>query len=120
MKFRLVDIVGTYRLVVSAELLAFIERAFVETQPLNARDAIRAEALEEAAGAELEITSDGKAISRSNGVEFYRVPLDAGEHQQDQLVFEKAPSAVVTLTVPERDRLLAHQEGKPVAEFRRS
>lgn len=120
MKFRLVDLVGIYRLVVSAELLEFIEKAFVEPQPLNARDAIRAEALEEAAGAELEITPDGQAISRSNGVEFYRVPLELGDSEVDELVFEKAPSIFVTLTVPERGRVLAHQVGKPVAEFRSS
>ncbi|HEV8244447.1 MAG TPA: hypothetical protein VGP93_01635 [Polyangiaceae bacterium] len=119
MKFRFKDLVGRYRLVVSAELLAFIERAFVQPAAETAREAVRAEALHEAEGAEFEITADGWAISRSHDQEFYRVPLRAEDREYDDLRFEKAPAVVVILTLRDRDTLLAEQEGKPIAEFRR-
>jgi hypothetical protein len=59
MQFRFTDWVGRYRLVISRELLEFIERAFVEPLPPAEQDAARARALHEARGSELEIRAGG-------------------------------------------------------------
>ena len=127
MTFRFGEIVGRYRLVVSPELLEFIERAFVEPAALEQRDAIRAEALHEAAGSELEVTSDGHVISRSHEQQFYRIALAApaglcaprGDLEYEELCFEKGPSAPVSLRLVDKDTVRATQPGKPVTEFRR-
>jgi hypothetical protein len=50
----------------------------------------------EAAGAEIEVTADGKVASRSNGEEFYRSPLAM---EGDSLAFTKPSGARIMLTL---------------------
>lgn len=119
MPFRFAELVGHYRLVVSSELLAFVERTFVEPAPEPDRAAIRAEALAEAAAAELVIEPDGTVISRAGAAEFYRIPLQIFTDLREELHFEKAPGKAVTLRLLDADTLLAVQPGKPNALFAR-
>jgi hypothetical protein len=107
---------GSYRVVVSDALLAFIERTFVDQAPEAERDRIRAEALAEATAAELEIRSDGAVISRAGAHEFYRVQV-AAVGKVSELAFEKAPGLPVTLKLREDGSLLAIQPGKPSITF---
>ena len=113
------DFVGRYRLVVSDALLAFIENAFVAPAPEHERAAIRAEALAEAAAAELEIHPDGTLISRAGSREFYRVQLPIPSPDTD-FTFEKAPGHRVTLELLADGSLHALQPNRPPATFRRS
>ena len=119
MTFRFTEVVGTYRLVVTSELLMFIERTFVEPLPVAEREGARGEALAEANAAEIELTADGVFISRSGGQEFFRVRLDLSLTDHEQLDFEKAPGERVTLQPLNKDTLLAMQPGRPPSEFRR-
>ena len=129
MTFRFAELVGRYRLVVTDALLEFVERALVEPSPASDRERIRREALDEAERAELLIGEDGTIVSRAGDDEFYRVKVPIGDGELDALHFEKpamARSAAsnlgeqgVTLVLTDPDRLVAHQPGKPPAEFRR-
>jgi hypothetical protein len=119
MAFRFAQLVGSYSLVVSAELLAFIERAFVAPAPAAEQAAIRGEALAEAAAAQLIIEANGTISSRAGAAEFYRIQVVAGEGQLEQLAFEKAPGHGVVLRMLDADTLVAAQAGKPDAFFRR-
>ena len=119
MTFHFADLVGRYRLLVSPELLSFVERAFVEPAPEAERAAIRAEALAEAAAAELELQANGTLISRAGPVEFYRIQLAVAEGLLEQLVFEKAPGQGVVLRMLNADTVVAVQAGKPDAVFLR-
>jgi hypothetical protein len=119
MTFRYEEIVGTYRLAITSELLTFIDRTFVEPLPVAERDGIRREALAEANGAEIEFTADGVFVSRLGGQEFFRVRLELESTDHDQLDFEKAPGERVTVRPLNKDTLLAIQPGRPPAEFRR-
>jgi hypothetical protein len=121
MTFRFAEVVGTYRLVVTSELLQFIERAFVEPLPVAEREGARGEALAEANAAEIEFTADGVFISRAGGQEFFRVRLDLNLNltDYDQLDFEKTRGQRVTVRPLNKDTLLVVQPGKPPAEFRR-
>ena len=119
MTFRFAEVVGTYRLVITSELLVFIERTFVEPLPVAEREGARGEALAEANAAEIELTADGVFISRSGGQEFFRVRLELNLPDYDQLDFEKAPGERVSVRPLNKDTLLAIQPGRPPAEFRR-
>jgi len=119
MPFRFAQLVGNYRLVVSPELVAFVERAFVEPAPAGEQAAIRAQALAEAAAAELIIQADGTLISRAGAAEFHRIRVAPGSEQLEQLVFEKAPGQGVVLRLLDADTVVAVQAGKPDAIFRR-
>lgn len=119
MVFRFAQLVGSYRLVVSAELVTFIERAFVEPAPAAEQAAIRAEALTEAGSAQLVIGADGTIISRAGVAEFYRIQLSRVEGQLEELTFEKAPGQRIVLRMKDGDTLVAVQAGKPDALFRR-
>jgi len=119
MTFRFVQLVGRYRLVVTSELLLFIERTFIEPLPVAEREAARSEAIAEANAAELELTAEGVFISRSGGQEFFRVNLGLDLADHEQLDFEKAPGQRVTLRPLNQDTLLATQPGRPATEFRR-
>jgi hypothetical protein len=112
------DIVGRYRLVVSDDLLAFIERAFVDPAPQHDRARVRAEALTEAAAAELEVQQDGLLISRAGPQVLYRAQLPRPSPGAD-LTFEKSPGHAVTLRLLPDGSLVAHQPNKPPATFRR-
>jgi hypothetical protein len=118
MTLELRRLVGRYRLVVSEPLLAFIERTFVEPAPEPERAKIRAEALAEAAAAELEIHPDGTLISRAGAHEFYRTQLPIADELTD-LTFDKAPGHPVTLKLLDDGTLVAIQPGKPNATFAR-
>ena len=117
--YRIAELAGTYRLVVSDELLAFIERSFVEPAPATEREAVRADALREAAGAELEIQADGTFVSRSHGQEFYRTSLAPALSDEGEVTFRKPDGPIVTLRFLGRDTVLALQDGKPPATFQR-
>jgi hypothetical protein len=117
--FRARELVGRYRLVVSAELLRFVEQAFVEPAPPAERARVRAEALAEARQAELEITPQGTVISRAGAEEFYRVELALPDTLVDEVAFEKAPGLGVRLRKLSADTLVAVQVGKPDAVFER-
>jgi len=119
MTFHFADLVGRYGLLVSPELLSFVERAFVEPAPEAERAAIRAEALAEAAAAELEVQANGTLISRAGAVELYRIQLSPVEGSLEQLVFEKAPDQGVVLRMLNADTVVAVQPGKPDAVFKR-
>jgi len=120
MHFRFSEIAGLYRLVLSPELLEFVERTFVEPAPASERAAIRAAALAEAAAAELVIDPDGTVVSRAGATAFYRISLEAPEGAVEELSFEKAPGQAVTLRLLDSERLLAIQPGKPGAVFTRA
>lgn len=120
MPFRFAELVGRYRLVVSPELFAFVERTFVEPAPEPERAGIRAEALAEAAAAELVIEADGTVISRAGAEEFYRIRLEVVAGLVEELRFDKAPGQAVTLRLLEPETLLAIQPGKPNAVFARA
>jgi hypothetical protein len=119
MKFRYEEVVGRYRFVVSSEVLAFVERAFVDPAPPEKREAVRKEALAEAGAAELELTADGFAISRAGNQEFYRVRLPQNGEPMHELIFAKPDGSPVTLVLEEPSTIVAHQPGKPRAVFRR-
>ncbi|MEO6600823.1 MAG: hypothetical protein ABIQ16_13175 [Polyangiaceae bacterium] len=121
MTFRFAEIVGTYRLAITSELLVFIERTFVEPLPVADRELARASTLAEAQGAEIEFTPDGVFISRSGAQEFFRVRLDLDLDltRHEQLDFEKSPGVAVTVRPLDEDTLIAIQPGRPPANFRR-
>jgi hypothetical protein len=114
------SVCGTYRPVVTEELLAFVESTFVEPAPETERDAVRKAALSELAGAELVLEADGTLISRSEGTEFLRVRLPEGAFAAPQTTFEKAPGVRVTLRRIDVDTLVAEQAGKPAITFRKA
>src|SRR5665213_3350108 len=103
MTFRFAEVVGTYRLVITSELLMFIERTFVEPSPVAEREGARSEALAEANAAEIEFTADGVFVSRSGGREFFRVHLDLTSADHDSLDFEKAPGERVSIRPLNKD-----------------
>ena len=117
MPFSFESWVGRYRLLVSDELRAFIEEAFVAPAPASEREAVRAEALTEAAAAELEIQTGGTIISRAGDREFYRLRVAVPASPIDALRFGKAPGQSVVLTLDAPGRVLASQPGKPPAVF---
>ena len=119
MPFRFAQLVGNYRLVVSAELLSFIEQVFVAPAPAAERAAIRAEALAEAASAAFIVQADGTLISRAGAVEFYRIQLSPVDGEVEELAFEKTPGQRVVLRMRDLNTLVAAQAGKPEAVFRR-
>jgi len=110
---------GIFRAVPSDELLAFVERAFVEPAPEAQRDRVRAEALAELTAAELELAPGDLVISRSGGQEFVRVSLPAGTVTAASFNFEKVPGVWVRVERRGPDVLVAFQGGKPAIEFRR-
>ena len=118
--FRFADLVGRYRLVVSDELVEFVESAFVEPAAPNERERIRREAFDEAREAELSIDADGTIVSRAGAVEFYRVNVAFDDGELEAFHFEKPPSSPVTLVLVDAERLVAYQPNKPPAEFRRT
>lgn len=120
MPFTFADLVGTYRLAVTDELVEFVERAFVEAAPRAERERVRREALEEARAAELVIHPDGTIVSRAGAQEFYRVRASRDDCAYERFEFEKAPGRPVALVLVSPDRLLAYQPDKPVAEFERA
>ena len=119
MGFRFADWVGCFRLEVSEELLAFVERTFVAAAPVSERARVRVEALAEASAADLEIGADGVVVSRAGSEEFYRVRLGLPEARElvAELSFEKAPGVVVQLRLLDTERLVAVQPGKPDMTF---
>ena len=119
MTFHFAELVGQYGLVVSPELLAFVERVFVATAPAAERASVRADALAEAAAAQLVVEADGTLISRAGAAEFYRIKLAPATEPLEQLAFEKAPGQGVVLRMLDADTLVALQSGKPDAVFRR-
>jgi len=119
MKLRFSELVGRYRLEVTEELDAFIERVFVAPAPAGEQERVRADALDEARGSELEVLADGSLVSRSRGQEFFRVNVGDGDAFYDELTFEKAPGVSVRIEVRDRDTLVAHQPGRLTAVFRR-
>jgi hypothetical protein len=119
-KFRFLDLVGRYRLEVTDELRAFIERVFVDPAPASERAAVREDALKEAAGAELEALPDGTLVSRSRGQEFFRVKVDPNAADLDELAFDKSAGVSVRLEMLDADTVIAHQAGKLTVVFRRA
>lgn len=111
---------GCYRLEPSAELLAFVERAFVVARAPAEREAARAEALAELHGAELVLEASGAVVSRANGVEFLRVELTPAELARDEFSFEKAPGLRVVVTRSDAHTLVAVHPDKPPLTFRRA
>lgn len=111
---------GSYRLVVSSDLLDFVERTFVEPAAAAERGAVRADALHEIEGAEISLEADGTLLSRSHGVELLRtrIPLDA--FATSKVVFEKAPGLCVELELVEADIIIARHPGRPLMIFRRA
>ena len=119
MTLRYAELVGRYALEVTEELRVFIERAFVASAPVAEQGAVRAAALDEAAGAELELCADGTLVSRSGAQEFVRVRLPTTQLDDSGILFEKAPGVSVRLEIRDPETLIAHQAGKPAAWFRR-
>ncbi len=113
------NFVGIYRPVVTPELLAFVERAFVEPAPAEQRDEVRSAALAELSDAELVLEADGTLVSRSQGIDFVRVQLSPAALAAPQVSFEKAPGVIVTLRRTDPETLVADQPGKPPITFRR-
>jgi hypothetical protein len=111
---------GIYRPIVTPELLAFVEQAFVEPAPAAQHDEIRRAALAELSDAELVLEPDGTVVSRSQGIDFVRVQLTPARLAEPQARFEKAPGVIVTLQRIDADTLVAEQPGKPPITFRRA
>lgn len=111
---------GCYRLELSAELLVFVERSFVETRAPAEREATRAEALAELRHAELVLEPSGAVVSRANGVEFVRVLVGRAELARDEFSFEKAPGVRVLVRRQDAKTLVALHPGKPPLTFRRT
>jgi len=109
---------GCYRVELSAELLSFVERTFVETRAPAEREAARAEALAELRHAELVLEPSGAVVSRANGVEFLRVVVDRAELARDEFSFEKAPGVRVSVRRQDAKTLVALHPGKPLLTFR--
>jgi hypothetical protein len=118
-KFRFSDLVGRYRLEVTGELRAFIERVLVDVAPASERGAVRNEALLEATGSELQAYPDGTLVSRSGDQEFFRVMVDRSGAELDELSFEKSTGVAVRLEMRDADTVIAHQAGKLTVVFRR-
>jgi len=110
---------GRYRLEITDELVAFVERTFVTPLPLAERDAARAETSSELASSELELSLDGTLISRANGADALRVRLPAPSLAEQTLTFEKAPGVEVRLECISPDVIVAVHPGKPPLSFRR-
>jgi len=110
---------GCYRLEVSAELIAFVERTFVEPAAPERREVVRAETLAELAGSELVLSADGSVASRANGQEWFRVRVDPSALANGSVTFEKAPGVEVALERLGLDTLRANQPGKPPLVYRR-
>lgn len=70
--FRFSEMVGCYGLVVTNELLDFIERSFVAKAAETDRDVVRRAAHAEAYGATLELGADGSIVSRAGAEELFR------------------------------------------------
>lgn len=119
MKFGFLELVGRYRLEVTDELRGFVERVFVDPAPASERAAVRADALEEANGAELEACPDGTIVSRSRGQEFYRVKVDPAATGLEELAFDKSAGVSVRLEMRDANTVVAHQAGKLTVVFRR-
>lgn len=119
MAFSLPDIVGRYSLVVDAELIAFIERAFVDAAPEAERESVRCAALVEARGATLELRSDGTVISASGGKELYRCQLAIDMPSYTTLELEKPGGQRVLLRRLVSGALEATQVGRPALVFER-
>jgi hypothetical protein len=110
---------GRYRLEVSDELVAFVERTFVAPLPPGEREAARAETSSELASSEFELSPDGVLISRANGAEALRVLLPAPGLGQQTLRFEKAPGVEVRLECHAPDVIIAIHPDKPPLSFKR-
>jgi hypothetical protein len=119
MVFSFAQLVGRYGLVVSGELLAFIERSFVEVAPEGEREGARRAALAEAHGATLEVRTDGSVISASGGHELYRSQLAVTETSYEVLELEKPGGGRVVLRLLDSDTLEASQLGRPLLTFKR-
>jgi hypothetical protein len=110
---------GRYRLEVTDELVAFVERTFVAPLPLAERAAARAETSRELASSELELSAGGTLVSRANGAEALRVHLAVASLAQRTLTFEKAPGVAVRLESVSADEIVAVHPGKPPLKFTR-
>src|SRR5687768_9205047 len=99
MPFTFAHLVGTYRLVLTPELVAFIERTFVEPARPADRDHVRRAALEEARLAELVVEPDGTIVSRAGAQEFYRVRASFDDRAYERFELEKAPGMPVALVL---------------------
>ncbi len=111
---------GRYRLDVTEELVAFVERTFVASLPLAERAAARAEMSSELASSELELSADGTLISRARGAEALRVRLSAASIARGTLTFEKAPGVEVRLECVSPREIVAIHPGKPPLKFTRA
>jgi hypothetical protein len=117
-KIRYADAVGTYRLVITADLLDFIDRAIVAPSLPVERRRARDAALHEAEGSELAITGDGCVASRAHGIELFRTVVERPEADVDELTIYKL-AARVTLEWIDHDTVVARQAAKPALLFRR-
>jgi len=113
-------LVGRYRLVVTPELLEFVEERFVRSAPSDRREQVRSEALAEAQAAELELHPDGTVESLAGEQSFFRVQVDWSSAPEGLGRFEKPGGVRVTLRVDERGGLIASQAGKPDSAFVRA
>jgi hypothetical protein len=120
MLFHYRDLVGSWKLCVTVEMRQFIDREVTSKvdDPQRVREAL-AEAHAEAEGAEFELLADGTFISRSSGVELLRVSVPVVLEAIDELSFEKAPGATVSMRLVTSDRVEVRQPGKPVMAFER-
>lgn len=108
---------GRYRVVSSAELLAWIERTFVLPADPEDRAAVRAEVMHELEGAELELIPGDQVVSRSHAQEWVRADLPLGGAAEPSFVFEKKPGVLVRVEHRAPGLLVTHEPGKPAIEF---
>lgn len=120
MKFRFADLVGRYRLIVSAEILDFIERAFVSVAPLPEQEQVRQAALSDASSAEIEFLPDGAFISRESGQVLLTRLLEIDDSEREHWEFEKAPGQRVRVERLADGSLSIRQPERPLAQFRRA
>lgn len=118
---------GRFRPVLSAALVAWIERTFVEPAREEDRAAARAEAFDEFGGAEIELIARSPAaedeiaqdefVSRANGVEWYRISLPRGTIATGSFEFQKPSGSAVRMERQSSGNWLAMETGKPAIEF---
>lgn len=108
---------GRFRPVSSPALLAWIERAFVESAPPAAQADVRAQALEELLAAEIELIVQDEFVSRSNGVEWYRISLPPGTVARGAFEFTKPSGVTVRMEWQALGCWIAQEPDKPAIMF---
>jgi len=89
----------------------------VESAPPAAQAEARAQALEELLAAEIELIVRDEFVSRSNGVEWYRIALPPGTIVQGAFEFTKPSGVTVRMEWQAMGCWIAQEPNKPAIMF---